>query len=439
MLRMDRYLLSLIGEKFFRLWLTRRYKSDLRTFLKSGQKIRFNAVTSPDVSVIVPVFNSAHHTLRCLSSLVAEHRLSLEVIIFDNASNDATAELLARCENIVVIKSVENLGFVKAVNAALKHANGRFVLLMNNDAIILEGSIGDATNVFDAEQNVGAVGARIKLATGRVQEAGSIIFTDGTTDGYLRNKRSDHSSGMYMRDVDFCSGVFLLLERRRFVGLGGLDEAFSPAYYEETDLCMRIRAQGLRVIYNPCILIEHFEFGSQPTAAAFAAISKRRPIFLQRWQEKLSSEGYCKAGTLNDVASRRLVSHPRLLLILDQCSPEDVPDSIQAAIQLAVRKNWQVSLFIVGLRRVSWPQFFALYGNKVELVLNRGAGQLFKFARQRRCYFDLVAVIGVGASDALGRLQTKVPESLAGAVTISGTDVRQFEQALDNPPIKNLP
>ena len=144
----DRLILRFLGKNRFRSRLTQRFKNDLQTFLQSGQKIKFNPVSNPDVSVIIPVFNSAHHTYRCLQSLVAEANVSLEVIIFDNASTDATTELLQRCENIIVVKSAENLGFVGAVNAAAKHAHGRFMLILNNDATILSGSIRDATGDF---------------------------------------------------------------------------------------------------------------------------------------------------------------------------------------------------------------------------------------------------------------------------------------------------
>ena len=427
----EKLLLPLIGKSRLRSLLTRRFERDLQAFLKSGQQIRFKPVNKPDVSVIIPVFNSAHHTLRCLLSLVAERNVSLEVIVFDNASNDATAELLQRCENLVVINSPENLGFVGAINAAAKHAHGRFLLMLNNDATILSGSIRDATEVFNTETNVGAVGARIRLATGHIQEAGSIIFQDGTTDGYLRNKRTEDPTAMYMRDVDFCSGVFLAVERRQFAALGGLDEIFAPGYYEETDLCMRLRAQGLRIIYNPAILIEHFEFGSLPSATAFKTMAEHRLIFLKRWQVILNSEGYRKRGSAAENASRRLIPRPRLLLILDNCPPRELPNSIQQAIHSAVGEKWQVSLFIIGLRHVSWAQFYATYGTKIELVLNRRGAELSKLLRKRKNYFDVIAAIGVRPSAELGKFRKVAPGCLMGVECLSSVDVTELEQMLE--------
>jgi GT2 family glycosyltransferase len=428
---MDRFLLLLKGEKLFRLRLIRRFRRDLQAFLQGGQQIAFPPVTNPHVSVIIPVFNSAHHTLRCLQSLVKQSDVALEVIVFDNASDDATEELLQRCKNIVVVKSEKNLGFIKAVNSAAHRARGRFVLLLNNDATLLSGSILDAINIFDTERDVGAVGARIKLASGRVQEAGSIIFRDGTTDGYLRNKKSDHSSGMYMRDVDFCSGVFLLLERQRFVEMGGLDEVFSPAYYEETDLCMRLRAHGLRTVYDPTILIEHFEFGSQPSATAFEAISKRLPIFLGRWQATLDAEGFFPRSGSHMAASRRLVPHPHLLLVLDNARLDEIPNSIRQTMQSAIERKWHVVLFIIGLHHVSWLKFHALYGKKTELVLNSGTADFLKLVRERKNDLDLVAAIGVRSSALVGELQKNSPNDLANVEITSGMSVVELERELE--------
>jgi GT2 family glycosyltransferase len=427
----EKIIVLLLGKRLLRSWLTWRYKTELWIFLQSNRKITFEAVTTPDVSVIIPIFNSAHHTLRSLRSLLADRSVSLEVIIFDNASTDHTTELLQRCENVVVIRSVENLGFVSAVNAASKRAQGRFLLLLNNDVTILSGQIRHATDVFDSESNVGAVGARISFATGHLQEAGCIIFRDGMTNGYMRDKATEHPSAMYRRDVDFCSGAFLLVESRQFSKMGGLDEIFAPAYYEETDLCMRLRSQGLRVIYTPSILIEHFEFGSQPSGAAFEAISKRLPIFLERWQSTLISENFTERGGSYDTASRRLILRPRLLLVLDSSAIDQIPNSIRQAMQSAANGKYHVCLFVIGLRHVSWAQFHAIHGEKIELILNSGEGDLFKLMEKRKNYFDLVAAIGPQSSSWLEKSRKSDPSSLYRVTSSAGSDSAELEQMLD--------
>jgi GT2 family glycosyltransferase len=424
-------LMHLGARKLLRSLLTRRFKRDLEVFLESGQKIKFDPVAAPKVSVVIPVFNSAYHTFRCLKSLAADLSVSMEVIIFDNASDDATSVLLQRCENITVIRNAENVGFVKAVNLACTRAQGQYILLLNNDASILSGHIRDATDIFENEIDVGAVGARVKFVTGHLQEAGSIIFRDGSTDGYLHKSRSDHFSGMYMRDVDFCSGVFLVLERRQFLKMGCLDEAFAPAYYEETDLCMRLRALGLRVVYNPSIVIEHFEFGSQPSSAAFAAMAERRPLFLRKWQATLNSEGYARPEESHEMASRRLVPRPRLLVILDENSPQDIPNSIQSAIRDALERRWHVSLFIVGLQSVTWEKYHATLGNRIELILNGGNRDLVKLVVNRHREFDLVAAIGVDAGLALNHAKNTAPGCLTGTEVVSGIDAEILTQALN--------
>lgn len=432
-MRLAEKILLLTGKRSFRAHLNRRFNRDLRDFLKSDEQIVFQSVVKPEVSVIIPVFNSAHHTLRCLRSIAKDKSVEMEVIVFDNGSHDDTTQLLSRCRNIVVIKSAENLGFIKAVNAASKHAHGHFVLLLNNDATILSGSIRDAVDIFRTEENVGAVGARIKLATGHVQEAGSIIFSDGTTDGYLRNKRHDHFSGMYMRDVDFCSGVFLMLKRQQFAAMGGLDEVFSPAYYEETDLCMRIRAQGLRVIYDPTLLIEHFEFGSQPTAAAFDAISKRLPIFLERWQGTLDAEGFYRRSKPHIAASRRLISRPRLLLAIDHASLEEIELRLKNILLSASKNKWHISLFVAGLHNVQWEHFHSLFGKKTELVLNSGTTGILKLITERKDFFDVISAIGAASANALEEVCKRNLIDLGQVKVTSGLDGTELEKLLEKP------
>ena len=106
--------MSLVGKTPKRMRLIRNYKTELQAFLQTDRSITFPHHAAPTVSVIIPVFNSAFHTYRCLESLAKDTKTKLEVIVFNNASSDETAELLQRCKNIVVVNSAKNLGFVGA-------------------------------------------------------------------------------------------------------------------------------------------------------------------------------------------------------------------------------------------------------------------------------------------------------------------------------------
>jgi GT2 family glycosyltransferase len=411
----DKIRLRILGENHFKVHLLKSLKRDLEAFLKSRQRIVFNASSAPKVSIIIPTFNGAHHTLRCLLSLATDRKTSFEVIIFDNGSTDETYELLSRCDNIRVIKSPENLGYIKANNAAAQHARGEFLLLLNSDTRIVEGSIQDSVNVFSMENNVGAVGVRIKLAIGKLQEAGCMIFQDGTSNGYLRYSEAEDPRAMFMRDVDYCSGIYLLLKRQQFLDLGGLDEIFVPAYYEETDLCMKLRARGLRVVYFPSIVVEHFEFGSQSSKAGRVAILERRPIFIDRWKLELATQGFSATErALNtDISSRRLVPRPRILLISREIELGKMSENALGMISIAKKNGWHVMLLGVSLKNFSWPKCYEIFGREVEISFDIGDSSVRKLLKTRPNYFTLISNLHEHDSGLLdlneGELQRTTP------------------------------
>ena len=105
------------------------------------------------------------------------------------------------------------------------------------------------------------------LPDGTLQEAGSIIWNDGTCTGFGRGREIADPEVMFRRDVDFCSAAFLLTHRWLFEYVGPFDEAYAPAYYEEVDYCVRLWRAGYRVVYDPDILVLHYEFGSSSSSA----------------------------------------------------------------------------------------------------------------------------------------------------------------------------
>src|SRR5262249_1916395 len=156
------------------------------------------------------------------------------------------------------------LHFLLAVNQAAREARGEYLLLLNNDAQLLPGSLAAAIATLESGVDIGAVGARIILLDGMLQEAGSIIWRDGSCLGYGRGDDPFAPMYMFRRDVDYCSGAFLLTPRRVWEQLGGFDEQFKPAYYDETDYCVRLWERGLRVVYEPNAAVLHYEFASSP-------------------------------------------------------------------------------------------------------------------------------------------------------------------------------
>src|SRR5207302_8505522 len=170
-------------------------------------------------------------TLQCLRS-IADHGFErLEVLIVDNASTDETREMLNRIEGARLIFNDDNYNFLLGVNQAAREARGEYLLLLNNDAQLLPGTLCSAINTIRKGPNIGAVGGRLILVDWSLQEAGSIVWRDGSCLGYGRGDDAFAPMYMFRRDVDYCSAAVLLTPRAAWQRLGRFDESFQPAYY----------------------------------------------------------------------------------------------------------------------------------------------------------------------------------------------------------------
>ena len=292
----------------------------LSTLLNSGHRIVLSTVDNPEVTVIVVLYNGAELTCECLASLQRTGEgPPREIIVVDNGSTDQTRALLERIDGLRVVFNDENFHFVRAVNQAAHLARGRLLLLLNNDVAIAPRSIETAANLLTKNPHYGAVGAKLVLPDGSLQEAGSIIWSDGSCVGYGRGESPSALAVEFRREVDYCSGAFLMVRRELFERLGALDEVFAPAYYEETDLCMRIRAAGYAVVYEPTIEITHFEFGSSVTSAeALALQARNNKIFRERHPGALAAYHYPLPSS---VFKARNASSGRRILVIDDRAP----------------------------------------------------------------------------------------------------------------------
>jgi len=184
----------------------------------------------PAVSIVIVACDNYEKTAHCIVSAADSTRASLEVIVFDNGSSDAVRDIPRINPGIRYMRAPENLGFTIAVNRAARMARGRILLLLNNDIELTAGAIDSALATLEADRSIGAVGARVIRMHGRLQEAGSLVWSDGSTSGYARDCDPLDGQANFIRDVDFCSACFLALRRSYWEQLGGFDEVYAPAY-----------------------------------------------------------------------------------------------------------------------------------------------------------------------------------------------------------------
>lgn len=262
---------------------------ELEDFLFSRERISFRSEHEPVISVVMPLFNRAELTLAALRSLACSS-VPLQIILIDNCSSDQTELLFSRIDGVTYVRNQHNVHFLMATNQGARLARGRHILMLNSDTEVVPGALEAALRRLEGDARIGAVGARLILPDGSLQEAGCFVWQDGTCQGYGRGDSPVRTEYLFPRPVDFCSGAFLLTPRAVWEELGGLDEAFKPAYYEEVDYCMRVWGSGRSVWYEPRAAVRHFEFASAQTSAAPVALMlEHQRIFAERHVQVLGT------------------------------------------------------------------------------------------------------------------------------------------------------
>ena len=260
----------------------------------------------PEVSVIIPVYNNWLLTAECLRSIANDViSVPFEVIVVDDGSDDQTAGFVSKIGGITLVSVGRNRGFVKAVNHGIAEATGRFVVLLNNDTVVCTGWLDALAERAENDAEIGVVGAKLVYPDGRLQEAGGIVWRDGSAWNYGRGEDPGSPVYNFPRDVDYCSGACLLVRREILESLGGLDTRYAPAYYEDVDLAFAARKLGYRVVYEPRAVVQHVE-GATSGVDAYSGVKRQqevnREVFRVKWQAELEHH------RPNDPSSVRLSS-----------------------------------------------------------------------------------------------------------------------------------
>ena len=249
--------------------------------------IGFPHVDRPKASVVVVGWRSAPYLLECLRSLKSKIRsVPYEVIVSLNEPTPALIESLAReVEGVQVLSSSVNAGFGGACNRGAAKAQADFLVLLNDDAVVLDGWLETLVDAADQNDKVGAVGSRILLDDGTVQEAGAVIWADGAAT-HLADDKS--SPDLRLRRVDYCSGASLLVRRNIWESVGGMDPRYFPAYYEDVDLCLKIQAKGLNILYQPRSTLVHRDGASTTLSYRTFLVQRNQQRLAARWAPALA-------------------------------------------------------------------------------------------------------------------------------------------------------
>lgn len=221
-------------------------------------------MTQPMISVITVTYNSGPVVRRELESLLAQDYPSYEIIVLDNASADDSLTTVREFESrgITIIAEPTNLGFAGGNNKAAKMAKGDILFLVNPDITMPPDCLSRLAEVMTADPSIGVLGAKLIAPDGEtLLHCGGFVEmpAHGHLIGYGEKDNGQHDTP---REVDFVVGAAMAIRRDTWEALGGFDEEFNPAYFEDVEFCYRAKKLGRKVIYSPQVVLTHYEHRS---------------------------------------------------------------------------------------------------------------------------------------------------------------------------------
>ena len=251
------------------------------------------AAEDPEVSIVVLNFNKASLTAECVASLrECTTGYRYEIVLVDNGSSDDELRILNTLEgDCRLVRIPVNRYFGEGNNIGVESAKGRYVVLMNNDVTVTEGWLEPLMARLHDEPDCGAVGPKFLYPNGLLQEAGALLDDEGLSTQIGKFQDPHDPAFNRARVVDYVSAACVLLRTDDFVRVLGFDMMYEPAYYEDADLCLKLRRLGLRTYYEPSATVVHHEsVTTRDTSHGLkltniADLNKRK--FVKRWGEYL--------------------------------------------------------------------------------------------------------------------------------------------------------
>lgn len=317
------------------------------TSLSSCAKLKFPYQTEPLVSVVIPVYNEFSLTYYCLLSILdAGDRSPFEIIIADDCSEDLTTRIQEVVENITVIRTSRNLGFLGNCNHAAQSARGRYVYFLNNDTQVQSGWLDQQVRLMEEWPDAGLTGAKLVYPDGRLQEAGGIIWQNASAWNYGNRQNPDAPEYNYVKEADYVSGAAMMIRKELWEQIGGFDERFAPAYCEDSDLAFAVRRAGYQVLYQPLSVVVHFEgmsngIDTQDGLKQYQVVNQKK--LYEKWENELSRHTVEGKDVFR---ARERSRNKKMLLMIDHYVPTYDCDAgsrtVYEWMQLFIRKGIQV-------------------------------------------------------------------------------------------------
>ena len=331
----------------------------------TAKRIHFPQFERPRASIVILAWRQREPLLACLQALrdCLRDRIPHEVIIvLNNARQDVEDAVRHDVSGARLIESAVNLGFAGGCNRGASAARGEYLVFLNDDAMVEPGWLEWLVDTADAHPDAGAVGSCVLFPDGIIQEAGSIVWSDGSTMPVGRGSRGDLMTWHFVRPVDYASACSMLVRTATWTALGGMDPDYHPAYYEDVDLCLGIRSLQQRILFEPRSRVRHHESLSSDETFKLFLFRRNQQRLVAKWSSALTF--FESPGLLSPAEVARAVWRtrgcPRRILVVDDRVPESSLGSgfgrmLDGMIELA-SQGYAVSMFPVqGVTRSPDP------------------------------------------------------------------------------------
>ncbi len=272
----------------------------------------------PVVSVVMVAFGGGWNWIpRALERLKQSTTEPYEVLVVDNGGADKRP--LPADAMVELLRNRDNIGFGPGSNQGAERARAEFVCFINPDVLVRPGWLPPLLERL-GDDRVGAVFPAMLNLDGTLQEAGAFVTGEAHTFTFGRDDDPDAPEHSFRREVDFGSAACMCLTRKTFELASGFDSAYRLAYFEDADLCFRLRRLGLRPVYEPRSRVEHARTVSADPAGLEQVYAANREVFLDRWEPDLAARpGFdeLRENARTRLGARDLHAYPRVLVVDD--------------------------------------------------------------------------------------------------------------------------